>query len=254
MKKIIAFLLIVATLVCGLVGCTTPTTPENPGVDPNAKSEGVMTYAEYDAAELKSAVVIEAFVQAKQGWWADKATVYLQDGNGGYLAYNMACSEADYAKLTLGAKIKVTGTKDVWEGEVEIVDATFELAGNDTWVATAADMTAVLGTDDLIKNQNKLVSFKGMKIEASKDADGNDVAFLRNWDGSGAEGDDSDLYFKASVNGATYTFVIEYYLTGADSDAYKAVEALKVGDTVDMEGFLYWYNGSQPHINKVTVK
>lgn len=252
MKKIIAFLLIVSTLVCGLVSCGGDNTPK---VDPNAKSDGVMTYDEYTAAELNSAVVIEAFVQAKQGWWQDKATVYLQDGKGGYLAYNMACSEDDYAKLNVGTKIKVTGTKIAWEGEVEIKEgATFEFAGSDTFVATAADMTAVLGTDDLVKHQNEFVCFKGMKIEASKDADGNDVAFLRNWDGSGVEGDDSDLYFKASVNGETYTFVIEYYLTGADSDAYKTVEALKVGDTVDMEGFLYWYNGAQPHINKVTVK
>lgn len=252
MKKIFAFLLIVATLVCGLVGCTTPAAPE---VDPNAKSEGVMTYDEYVAAELESAVVIEAFVQAKQGWWQDKASVYLQDGKGGYFAYNMVCSEADYAKLAVGTKIKVTGTKTAWAGEVELKEGcTFEFAGTDTWVATAEDLTAALGTDDLIKHQNKFAAFKGLKIEASTDADGNEVAFLRNWDGSGLEGDDSDLYFKASVNGATYTFVIEYYLTGADSDAYKAVEALKVGDTVDLEGFLYWYDGSQPHINKVTVK
>ena len=49
--------------------------------DPSAKSEGVMTYAEYVAAELESEVVIETYVQAKQSWWENKATVYTQDGD-----------------------------------------------------------------------------------------------------------------------------------------------------------------------------
>ena len=39
------------------------------------KSEGVMTYEEYMAADLDSEVVIEAYVQAKQSWWEDKATL-----------------------------------------------------------------------------------------------------------------------------------------------------------------------------------
>ena len=74
-----------------------------------AKSEGVMTYAEYDAAALESEVVIETYVQAKQSWWEDKATVYTQDKDGAYFVYNMVCSEEDYEKLVPGTKIKVTG-------------------------------------------------------------------------------------------------------------------------------------------------
>ena len=91
------------------------------------------------------------------------------------------------------------------------------------------------------------------KDKDGKDKDGKEAAFLYNWDGSGTADSDSDLYFKASVNGQTYTFVIEYYLTGADSDAYKAVQNLKVGDIVDMEGFVYWYEGIQPHVTSITV-
>ena len=70
--------------------------------------------------------------------------------------------------------------------------------------------------------------------------------------GSGTEGD--DLYFNASVGGQTYTFTVESYLCGSDTEVYKAVQALEVGQTVDMEGFLYWYEGANPHITKVTVK
>lgn len=247
MKKILAFIMIVACML-SVISCSG-------NVDPNKKSEGVMTYDEYVAAELESEVVIEAFVQAKQGWWDNKATIYLQDGKGGYLAYNASCSEADYNKLEEGTKVKFTGTKTAWKDEVELKEgATFEIVGTDKWVAEPTDVTSLLGTEELINKQNMKVSFKNMKVEAKVDADGNECAFFYNWDGSGTEGSDSDLYFDASVNGKTYTFVIEYYLCGENSDAYKAVQALKVGDTIDMEGFLYWYEGAQPHITKVTVK
>ena len=78
------------------------------------------------------------------------------------------------------------------------------------------------------------------------------AAYLYNYDGSGEEGD--DLYFNASKDGKTYNFVVESYLTDKDSDVYKTVKELKVGDTVDMEGYLYWYEGPNPHIIKVSVK
>lgn len=69
-------------------------------------AEGVMTYEEYVAAALDTEVIIEAYVQAKQAWWEDQATVYAQDEDGAYFLYNMACSEEDYAKLTPERKLK----------------------------------------------------------------------------------------------------------------------------------------------------
>ena len=247
MKKFTA-LLLTFTLVFACAGCGAK--GDNGAAD--KKSEGVMTYEEYAAAALDTEVVIEAYVQAKQSWWDNKATVYTQDKDGAYFLYNMACSEEDYAKLTPGTKIKVTGYKAEWAGEIEIIDATFEIEeGN--YVAKAEDVTSLLGTDDLINHQNKFVSFKGLTVEAAgKDADGNDVAFLYSWDGSGQDGD--DLYFNASINGATYTFTVESYLCDNTTDVYNAVKALKVGDKIDMEGFLYWYEGVNPHITSVTVK
>lgn len=217
----------------------------------DVKSEGVMTYDEYVAAELDSQVVVETYVQAKQSWWDNKATVYSQDQDGAYFLYNMTCSEEDYAKLTEGTKIKVTGYKSEWSGEVEIIDATFEiLEGN--YVAPVTDVTTLLGTDDLINYQNQFVSFKGMTVEAAgKDAAGNDVAFLYNWDGSGEDG--NDLYFNVSLNGTTYTFTVESYLCDNTTDVYAAVKNLQIGDKIDMEGFLYWYEGVNPHITSVTA-
>lgn len=242
MKKLTA-LLMAGMMMFGLAACG--------GEDITAKSEGVMTYAEYAAAAVDSEVVIEAYVQAKQSWWDNKATVYLQDGDGAYFAYDMACSEADYEKLTAGTKVKVTGYKAEWAGEVEVIDATFEiLDGN--YVAEATDVTALLGTKELIDKQNMFVAFKGMTVEAIADADGNEAAYLYKWDGSGQDGD--DLYFNVSLNGEIYQFTVESYLCDNTTDVYAAVKNLKVGDVIDMEGFLYWYEGVNPHITSVVVK
>lgn len=236
MKKFTALLLAVL-MVFSLTACGSKETE-----DINAKSEGTMTYAEYDAAAIESEVVIEAYVQGKQSWWNDTATVYLQDGDGAYFVYGMACSQEDYDKIPTGTKIKVTGYKAEWSGEVEIIDATFEiLEGN--YVAEATDVTSLLGTDKLIEKQNMFVAFKGMTVSSAP---------MYKWDGSGQDGD--DLYFNVTLNGNEYTFTVESYLCDNTTDVYQAVKNLQVGDVVDMEGFLYWYEGVNPHITSVTVK
>ena len=231
MKKILSVVvLMVLCLSCMLVSCEKE--------DINAKSEGVMTYAEYEAAAIDADVVIEAYVQATQSWWDNKITVYAQDGEGGYFMYEMACSEADAAKLTAGTKIKVTGKKAEWAGEVEIVDATFEIVeGN--YVAKAQDITSKLGTDELINYQNQLAAFKGVTVKS--------ISYK-----NGEPGD--DIYVTVTYNGADYDFCVERYLTGPDTDVYKAFAEIKAGDVVDIEGFVYWYNGINTHITKVTVK
>lgn len=229
-----------------------PAEQDAPQLDAVASGE-VMNYDQYMAAELDTEVTIQAYVQAKQSWWEDKATVYLQDQDGGYFAYNMACSEEDYEKLTEGTCIRVTGFKSEWSGEVEIMDGTFEFVdGADTFVSMPLDVTELLGTDELIYSQNQRVAFKGLTVEAAgQDESGNDVAFLYNWDGSGTDGD--DLYFNVSYNGETYTFTVESYLCDNTTEVYNAVKSLQIGQTIDAEGFLYWYEGVNPHITSVTV-
>ena len=254
-KKILAILLVICAMLL-VVSCTTVTpevesnngsenesgdlsesTPSDSDFDPSAKSEGVMTYAEYVAAEMDAEVVIEGYVQATQSWWDNKITVYLQDPDGAYFVYELACTEEDAAKLTKGTKIKVTGYKGAWAGEIEVMDGTFEFVESEPWVATAFDATALLGTDELIKHQNEFVSFKGMTIESIE---------YKN----GEPGD--DIYVNLSKDGATYSFCVERYLTDPETDVYKAFANLNAGDIVDVEGFLYWYEGVNTHITAVT--
>jgi hypothetical protein len=261
MRKLTAVLTTVA-LTCALTACgsgngitggTAGQEAQSATVaqDYNKKSEGVMTYAEYAAAATDSKVVVETYVQAKQSWWDNKATLYTQDGDGGYFIYNMECSQEDYDKLVKGTKLKVTGYKSEWSGEVEIIDATFEIESG-SYVADAVDVTSLLGTDALVGKQNLYVSFKGMTVEAiGKNDDGSDAAYLYKYNGTGQDGD--DLYFKVSANGQTYTFTVESYLCDNTTDVYKAVKNLKVGDKIDMTGFLYWYEGVNPHITSVTA-
>ena len=215
-----------------------------------------ISYDEFMALEFDEPVIISTYVQAKQAWWDNKATLYTQTPEGAYFIYEMPMTEVEYEALVPGTKILVSGTKAEWSGEIEIQDAIYELGdSSDTYIAEPVDITEMLGTDELIKHQNQYISVKDMKIMAADDAADNDAAFIYNYNGSGTDGD--DLYFKVSKGGENdpvYTFTVESYLTGPGTDVYEAVKNLKIGDTVDMEGYLYWYEGANPHITSVTVK
>ena len=214
----------------------------------------VMSYEEYMAAAVDDPVTIQAYVQAKQSYYAEQgtATVYLQDQDGGYFAYDMACTQEEYDAMTEGTQVQITGFKSEWSGEVEIMDGKLDaILDGDTFVSEPLDVTELLGTDELESHQNEKVKFTGLTVAPSTDADGNEVAFLYNYDGSGTQGD--DVYFNVSYNDQTFSFVVESYLCDSESEVYKAVEALEVGQTIDCEGFLYWYEGANPHITSVTV-
>ena len=229
MKKLLAMLLTLCLLCCSAIAFAETET-------------AVMTYADYVAAELDTEVVVETYVQDHQSWWDNKITVYCQSEDGAYFLYELACSEEDAALLVPGTKIRVTGYKGEWAGEVEIMDGTFEFVelaeGEEPFIAEALDVTELLGTEELINYQNQKVAFKGMTVEAIE---------YKN----GEPGD--DIYVTLGYNGASYSFCVEIYLTGAETEVYTTVGTLQVGDVVDVEGFLYWYEGVNPHITAITI-
>lgn len=223
MKKLTAFVLAVV-FALSLTACG---------------GEKGMTYAEYTAAAVDSEVTVDVYVQATQSWWDNKITVYAADKDGGYFIYNMECSEEDSKKLTPGTKIQVKGHKGEWAGEVEVVDGTFTVLSGKSFIAEAKDVTDKLGTDEIANFQNQLVSFKDMTVE--------NVTYKNDQPGD-------DIYVTLSKDGNSYDFCLEYYLNGSDADFYNLVGGLTAGQTVDVEGYLYWYEGLNPHITKVTVK
>ncbi len=199
----------------------------------------VMTYEEYLAAEVGATVTVETYVQANQAWWNNSIVLYCQSEDGGLFVYNLACTEENAAKLVKGTKIRVTGSKAEYDGEVEIMDATFEFVeGGDTYVAEPVDLTEKLGSDELINYMNQLASFKGLTFKS--------LSYK-----NGEPGD--DIYVVFTKGEAEYNFCVEVYLTGTESDVYKTVGALKEGDIVDITGFLYWYQGANPHITEISV-
>ena len=270
MKKLIAMLLalvmVLALAACAPASKTPATTAPAATEGTQAATEGtteategteavtgVMTYEQYAAADLKSAVIIESCIQAVESWWDGSMHLYLQDEVGAYYVYQLNCTEEESKALVPGVWVRINGYKDAWSGEVEIIDATYEIIEGEAVKIEAADATKVLGSEKLADMMNYLVSFDSLTVAASKDAEGNEAAFLYKWDGSGQQGD--DLYFNVTLGDNTYTFSVNAYMsgTGADSEVYKAVEALQIGDKIDVEGFLYWYEGAQPHITAVTA-
>ena len=291
MKKFIAMLLALA-MVLSFAGCagsktapeTTPATEapatEAPVVETEAPAteapvveeteaavsfattipaEDVISYEEYVAAELDSPVVVETCIQAKQSWWNDQATFYTQNGEGGYFIYNMPCSEEDYNNLTVGTWIRVSGFKAEWAGEVEIIDAQFEIIESENTADGFVDVTALIGTEELINYQNQRVFLKDAVLVASTNAAGEEVPFMYGWDGSGEAGTDADLYFNVEVNGQVQTLVFEYYMCDAEgnygdyNELYSTIQGLEIGAKLDIHAFLYWYEGAQPHVSGVMV-
>ena len=270
MKKIIAMLLVLV-MAASLVACggekapetTAPATtapapettvaPETTEAPETEAAVTAMTYAEFAAAELETEVVVETYVQTIESWYKGACHIYAQSEDGGYYIYSYTCTEDEAAALVPGTKILVKGYKTAWSGEVEIVDATIEVLEGSYIVEEAFDATALLGTAELESYMNSLVAFKGLTVAASTDANGNEVAYLYGWDGSGSQGD--DIYFNVTDGTNTYTFTVNAYMVGygAGSDVYAAAEALNVGDVIDVEGFLYWYNDAQPHCTGIVV-
>ena len=169
MKKLIAAFLALC-LACSMAACAGGTTSESSTASTSstssessvaeesvaseepsssdvseASSEGsdtaeatVLSHEEYMAAELDTEVTIQAYVQAKQSYYAEQgtATVYLQDQDGAYFAYDMACTQEEYDAMTEGTCIQVTGFKSEWSGEIEIMDGQLDqIVEGDTFVS-----------------------------------------------------------------------------------------------------------------------
>ncbi len=213
------------------------------------KSEGVMTHAEYAEAPVGSAVDVEAFVQnAAYNAESGNITLFLQDLDGGYYVDRMAVTAEEAARFTPGAAVRVRGLKSEWAGRAEIVDASFE-PGTGFYLPPAEDISGLLDSEEeMARRMNTRVSVSGVTLVPTRDADGEALPFLYRYNGSGAAGENADLYFTVSYRGREYIMTVESDEWPEGSGVYTAVTELKIGDVLDLEGFLSWNAALRPHI------
>lgn len=237
MRKLLSLILVLVA-VFALVSCGQ--TEDKTSDD--GKVEGALTYAEFVATADDMEVTIAGYVQGKQAWWDNKATVYLQDNDGGYFLYELTCTEEQYnTDLAIGNHIKVTGIKGSWAGMVEILgqaegaEATYEvLEGNKVY---APKVQSSLDNETLKALSSQKVAFTNLEVVKVE---------LPTSEGK-------DIYFDVTDGTTTLTFAIESYLTDSNTDVYKTVLNLKVGDKINCEGFMYVYNNAQLHTTSVAV-
>ncbi len=250
MKKLFAILLVLVMML-GIVACTpanTTTSTSSTAAEQTPPASTAMTHAEFLAAAKDDAVEIECYVQATQSFYNNAIKIYAQDKTGGYFCYDIPCTAEQAAKLVPGTKINIKGFKTFYKDmpEVDAKDAVLTiLEGADTYIATAEDMTALLGKQELVNKTGMLAAFKGLTVTS--------ISFKES-------DSDRDIYVGLSLGDQTFDFCVERWLTGPDTEVYQTCEALQVGDVIDIEGFVYWYDadedasgdGINTHITKVT--
>lgn len=220
-------------------GETTEATAEE--VTEPEETTAVMTHEEFVAAELDSKVTVEFAIQGTQTYNAEygNTSVYGADENGGYFVYRWACTAEDAAKMTPGTWVRVTGFKAEWAGQLEIVDVSaFEFLEKEATAVEITDVTAMFGTDELINYMTLPVAVKDATVKSLSFKDGE-------------EG--NDIYLTVTVGEADYDFCVETDLTNSETEVYKTAAALKEGDVIAIEAYLYWYEGPNPHIFAITV-
>ena len=245
MKKLLTIMLSVL-MVFGLTACgkdnnggtDEPSNGGNDVVEVTAKDD----YASFMAADVDAEVEVLMYVQAHQAWWEKDGqgvmTLYGMDKDGGYFVYEAKMDKETADSIKEGTLVKVTGVKAEWAGEVEIMDATVEVLG-ETKTFEAKDVTDVVAdSEKLAEYMNQKVAIKGLEVVevTTKDSEY-----------------DPDLYITCMLGDTEVNLCVENYLTGPDTEVYMTGKDLTAGTIIDVEGFLYWYEGANPHVTSISV-
>ena len=253
-QALFAFFAIALTIVLGSCGPAVGESAEL-ALDPalSEKSDGVLTHEEYLKAPIGETVTIEAYIQDIQGNPDTKVSLYLQDPDGGYFAFDVVCTPMVYNSLSVGGKVRIEGEKFDWYGEEEINNGTVTILDGDTYIAPVLDVTDIMGTADLREHLNEKVLMRGLTIEPSTDPSGASVPYIVGYNGKGDA--DDDLFFMASKDGKAYNFTVESDLAQNSMSVYRDLHTMKIGDVVDIESILYWYDTDyNPHAYHVALR
>lgn len=123
----------------------------------------VNTYAEYAAAEEGAPLVVDGVVygiMSKANGDAENS-VFVQDLNnaGGYYLY--AVSDDVIAKAVIGQTVRVKGNKAIYNGTLELKNATIEVLNTETTTITPTDLTEVFTNATSAEDANLLATLGG---------------------------------------------------------------------------------------------
>lgn len=194
------------------------------------------TYAEYVAAEDDSTVVVRGIITGfvSKGKYGNTAgnSIYFQDKDGGYYAYNLATDPIVDDKLEVGMEIRVTGLKDTYNGTYEIVNASVEVLSQDRKPEAPVDFTEAykkatdLKDNALVYQQSMLVTIKGVTITGQDAANGYYKFKLG----------ELESYIRISSSACP--------MTKDEQDAFIKLHTDHNGWTADVTGLVCVYNGA----------
>lgn len=202
----------------------------------------VMTWAQYIAAAKDDTVVVEGIVNgiiSKSANGASSNGIYFQDNDGGYYAYGVT-DDPVTAGIEIGMKIRVSGTKDIYNGTHEIKDPVVTVLDTTKNPVTAADYTAIFAnatalTDEaLVAKQAFLVTIKDVLV-TSQDTSSGYYKFQLG---------DKESYIRISGSACP--------LTTEEKTTFVEGHAAKFGYIADVTGIITVYNGSF-YLTPVTV-
>lgn len=201
----------------------------------------VMTWAQYVAAAKDDTVVVEGIVNGiiSKSKGANENSIYFQDNDGGYYAYNMTDDPVTLG-IEIGMKIRVKGTKDLYNGTHEIKSPVVTVLDSTKNPVTPADYTEIFAnatalTDEaLVAKQAFLVTIKDVLV-TSQDTSNNYYKFKLG---------EKESYVRLSGSACP--------LTTAEKATFAADHAAKFGYVADVTGIITVYNGSF-YLTPVTV-
>ena len=132
----------------------------------------------------------------------------------------------------------------------------FAACGDDEQSSDGNDNNTVLTATQVVGTwESKLITVNDEEMDI-------EMRITINADGTGYLDDPNDVFHYTlsgmnvvvtPPNGSnSYTFTVEYYLCNETTEVYEAVRNLNVGDVIDLEGFLYWYNGANLQATALT--
>ena len=196
-------------------------------------------------------IVLTAYIQYFE-YDGKTVDIFMQDEDGGYFTYGLTVTEDEYNAFNnhLYKEITILGEKDK-------VNGFFELSSISEWYfsnpkgdrefrATPYDITSIVTDYDAMStHQGELITLD-CTVELCRDEENNPCAFLYKYNGTGRAGD--DLYIHITEKSGI-ELVVETDVFKDGSELYEYVENnLQVGDKITVVGYLWWYNGPQPHI------